>query len=106
MMTMENSPERADIVAKMNRILIDDCVVASVFNPAIYVLIQPWAKRVVRNALVAKGNGFKYSWIDAPMREIEREKLNRKDYWPLAVSGLLLATIVWLGIRRRARSNV
>jgi ABC-type transport system substrate-binding protein len=106
MMTMENTPERATIIAKMNKILIDDCVITPIFNPAVYVLMQPWAKRIVRNALVAKGNGFKYAWIDQPERAIDRENWNRKNYWPIVVTVLVLATTVWLAGRRRAAANV
>jgi ABC-type transport system substrate-binding protein len=106
MMTMENTPERAAIIARMNKILIDDCVLAPIFNPAVYVLMQPWAKRTVLNALVAKGNGSKYAWIDQPMRTIERKNLNRKNYWPIAIAFLVAAAVVGLAIRRRLAANV
>jgi oligopeptide transport system substrate-binding protein len=106
MSTMDNSPERAAIIAKMNRILIDDCVIVPLYYSVRYVLMQPWAKRIVLNALVAKGNAAKYIWVDQPVREIERKKLNRRNYWPLAAGLGIIALAVWVGIRKRAASNV
>jgi len=106
MSTMEDSPERAELVKRMNQIMTDDCVIAPLWNPVSYALMQPWSKRIVLNALVAKGGGMKYIWVDAPMREVERRKLNRKNYWPLAGALLILAGMAAYGIRSRSRMNV
>lgn len=106
MATMEDSPERAQIVAKLTQIMTTDCVIGPLWNPTSFRLMQPWSKRIVRNALISKSSGLKYVWIDAPMREVERAKLNRKNYWPLVVLALLLVIAVTYGIKRRAQTNV
>lgn len=105
MTVMENSSERAALIARMNEIMTGDCVIAPLWNPVRYALLQPWAKQIVINSLVSKGDGLKYAWIDAPLREVEREKLNRKNYWPLAAFVLGLAALVGWAIRWRARTN-
>lgn len=106
MSSMEDSPQRADIIRQMNQVMTDDCVIAPLWNPVSYGLMQPWAKRIVRNALVAKGGSLKYIWIDVPMRDVERRKLNQKNYWPLAVAALVIAAMVGYAIRRRSQANV
>lgn len=105
MTVMEDSPERAALIARMNEIMTEDCVIAPLWNPVRYSLLQPWAKQIVLNSNVAKSGGLKYAWIDAPMREIEREKLNQKNYWPLAVAIAGIGLVVGWGIRWRARTN-
>jgi len=102
MATMENTPERAGIIAEMNRQLTDDCVIAPFWNPTSFGLMQPWAKRIVINGIVAKGPGLKYIWVDAPMREIERAKLNRRPYWPIVVAVALIAGLVVAVLKRRS----
>jgi ABC-type transport system substrate-binding protein len=106
MATMEDSPARKDVIRRMNAIMTEDAVIIPLFTPVRYALMQPWAKRIVLNPLVSKGGALKYIWIDAPMREIERRKLNKKNYWPLVVAALVLTMLVGYGIRRRNQANV
>ena len=107
MATMEDGPERAAIIQKMNQILlVQDTVVAPLFNQVTYALRQPWTPYFVKNAIVSKFGGLRYSVIDTALREQKQIEWNRKTYWPLAAAFALVAAVIIYGIRRRTRANV
>jgi ABC-type oligopeptide transport system substrate-binding subunit len=105
MATLEDGPERREIIGKMNAILAEDCVVAPLSTPARYALYQPWARPVVRNTVVAKMGGAKYSVVDPAAREVARRELNRRPWWPLAAAAALAAG-AGLAAWRRVKTDV
>jgi len=107
MATMEDSPERAALIQKLNHIaLVEDCVVAPIFNQVAFALRQPWTPYFVKNPIVSKFGGMRYTVIDAELRAKKQAEWNRKNYWPLTIALTLIIAVVAYGIRRRARDNV
>ncbi len=90
MATMENSPERMEIVKQMNALLAEDCPLILNFHKAFYSAVQPWAPRT-QNNLMLEG-GVKYAVVDAELRAKKRAEWNRKPLWPLALlAGFVVA---------------
>ncbi len=89
MRAMENSPERLDLIHRLNAILTEDCPMIPLYHPVAFHLSQPWAPRVVLNPLVS--NGLKYTQIDVAMRKQKQVEWNRKPMWPLAGIAAFLA---------------
>jgi len=89
MREMENSPERLELVHRLNAMLVEDCPMIPLYYPVVFRLSQPWAQRVVLNPLVFSGP--KYTQIDPGLRRQKQAEWNRKPAWPLAVIAALLA---------------
>lgn len=107
MATMEDTPQRAEIIRRMNEILlVRDCVIMPIYNRVTYRLRQPWTPYFVKNGIVGQYGGLRYGVIDAPLREKLRKEWNRKNYWPLVLTLVVLAAVITYGIRRRTRANV
>jgi ABC-type transport system substrate-binding protein len=96
MKDMENTPERADIVRRMNEILTEECPLALLTVPVVYALNQPWAPRVSGNTML--GGGFKYADVDPVLRERCQSEWNRPAAWPVAVLVGALVVIVGGGV--------
>lgn len=88
MAIMENTPERLEILKKMNEILWEECPLILQFNKHFYTVIQPWAKRSHQNHMLE--GGVKYQAIDAPLRGRIRGDWNKRPWWPAV---LLLGAI-------------
>ncbi len=93
MRAIENSPQRLDLVHRLNSMLVEDCPFIPLYYPVVFRLSQPWAPRVVLNPLVFSGP--KYTRIDPILRKQKQEEWNRKPLWPL---GILAATLVIAGL--------
>lgn len=107
MATMEDTPKRAEIIRRMNEILlVQDCVIMPIYNRVTYRLRQPWTPYFITNGIVSQYGGLRYAVIDTKLREKLRAEWNRKNYWPLGVTLIVIAAVVVYGIRRRARANV
>ena len=104
MATMENSPERLEIVRKMNAILAEDCPVILEMNKAFYVVVQPFAPRTQNNTLLE--GGLKYAWIDHPLREQKRRDWNPVPLWPLGAGAVLMIGAVFYSVRWNRRLDV
>ena len=105
MATMENSPERMEVIRKMNGILAEDCPVMFTFNKAYYVLVQPWAPVTHVNTLLV-GGGLKYVTLDNALREQKRREWNPVAFWPIPLGlALALAGIIY-AVRMNRRRNV
>ncbi len=104
MSTMDNSPERLEIVKKMNALLIEDAAIIPFFNKAFYSMISPFAPRT-HNNLILQG-GVKYGLIDHALREQKRREWNPVARWPIGLAVLAIAGAVGYGVRLNRRRNV
>jgi ABC-type transport system substrate-binding protein len=104
MSSMENSPERAQIIDTMNTKLLEDCPMVLSFNKAGYVLVQPWAPRTHSNVMLE--GGLKYAVVDPVLRERKRHEWNHKPLWPLALFGVFFIGVVAYGVRWNRHRNV
>ena len=76
MATMENSPERLEIVHKLVDLLNDDCPSILTNHKAFYSLVLPWAPRTHNNMMLE--GGLKYQWVNPALREKLRAEWNRR----------------------------
>jgi oligopeptide transport system substrate-binding protein len=104
MSSMENSPERAQIIDRMNVKLLEDCPMILSFNKAAYVIVQPWAPRTHANVMLE--GGLKFAVLDPTLREQKRREWNRKPYWPLGLAGVCFIGLVAYGVRWNRQRNV
>lgn len=104
MKAMDNTPERLDIIRRMNRILHHDAPWVFGLHPKTYVLTHAWLKN--RKPSDVGGNGLKYQRIDTAERARLRREWNRPVLWPLGLGlvVVLLAVVpAVVGYRRRER---
>ena len=101
MATMENTPDRVEIVKRMNAILAEDCPVILEFHKAYYVLVPPFAPRTQSNPMLE--GGLKYARVDHELRERKRREWNPVPAWPVAVlvAGLAAALAYGVSFNRR-----
>ena len=103
MSTMDNGPQRLEIIRKMNAILTEDCPIVLLFHSVAFTLNQPWLPRTASNAMVA--GGLKYARLDPMLREEKRKIWNRTPLWPtLVVAGLVLLGAGAVVVRARKRN--
>jgi len=98
MSTMDNSPERLELISRLNQILTEDCPMILGMHDVSFALTQPWAPRVSSNPLLA--GGFKYALVDHELRLQKQKEWNQPMLWPLYVLafgfvGLVLFVIKW-----------
>jgi oligopeptide transport system substrate-binding protein len=104
MKTMEDSPERQEIIDKMVRIVIEECPWIFNFHSPSYVLRHAWYKNGKAHSI--SGNYRKYHRVDPELRRIYRQAENRPNFRILAYGVILLLLIcvpvvVTTYIRRR-----
>jgi len=98
MATMENTPERLEIVKQMNAIITEDVPSMLNFHKAFYSVVQPWARRTQGNPMLE--GGIKYGVVDPALREQKRAEWNRRPLWPIfvllaAVAAGLVYAVLW-----------
>lgn len=104
MSTMENSPERFEIVKQMSDLLLEDGAMIPFFNKAYYRLTPPFAPRTHHNLMLQ--GGLKYAVVDHALREQKRREWNPVARWPLVVGALAAVGAVIYGARLNRRRNV
>jgi oligopeptide transport system substrate-binding protein len=104
MATMENTPEREEIVKRMNAILAEDCPVILEFHKAYYVLVPPFAPRTQSNPMLE--GGLKYARVDHALREQKRREWNPVPKWPLLALGMVLIGALAYGVSFNRRNHV
>lgn len=104
MATMNDGPDRMEIVRRMNDILIEDCPIILNFNQAYYTLGQPWAPATHRNMLLMVG--LKYAFVDPVLREEKRREWNKPAVWPAPVAAIIVLAGLFYGVRLNRRRNV
>lgn len=106
MKNMDNTPQRREIIRRMNRILQEDAPWIFGFHPKSYTLSHDWLYNRKPNDVA--NNGLKYQRIDAAARERLRRAWNPPVVWPLALAALaavailIVAALAW---RRRDRRS-
>lgn len=88
METMENTPERREIIRRMVRIVQEDAPWIPRFHPVSYVLYHRWMTNT--KPLVIGGGAEKYWAIHPGVRDELRRTWNRPVWWPMAVLAALL----------------
>lgn len=104
MKNMDNTPERLDIVRRMNRIVQQDSPWIFGLHPKSYTLGHVWLKNRKPNDI--GNNILKYQRLDAAQRAKLRREWNQPVVWPLVVGLLVLVAAVVpaiIGYRRRER---
>jgi ABC-type transport system substrate-binding protein len=101
MASMENSPERLELVHKMTAFLIEDCPIVLNFHKAYLVIIQPWAPRTNHNDMLEMG--LKYVVADPVLRDQKRREWNRKPMWPIGIALLGVVALAGYGVRWNRR---
>lgn len=102
MKNMENSPERLQIIRRMNRILQHDAPWVFGLHPKSYSLTHAWLKNVKPGDV--GHNTLQYRRIDTDLRQQSRAAWNRPVWWPILALGVLLAAVIGpaiAGYRRR-----
>ena len=91
MKTMEDSPERQEIIDKMVKIVIEECPWIFNFHSPSYVLRHAWYKNGKAHSI--SGNYRKYHRVDPELRRIYRQAENRPNFRILAYGVILLLLI-------------
>lgn len=104
MSTMENGPERLELIHRLNAILVEDCPIMLMSHSVSFSLSQPWIPRVSRNPLLA--GGIKYVRLDPELREAKRHEWNHVILWPLWVTGGVLLGAVAFGVNWARKRTV
>ncbi len=103
MASMENSPERFEMVRKMNALLIEDCPILLSFNKAYYIVTQPWAPATHMNMLLEVG--LKYQPVEVDLRAWKRGEWNPVARWPIPLAiGVVVIGIVYAAVINRRRN--
>ena len=103
MATMDNGPERLEIIHRMTAILVEQCPIIFTFHPVTFALNQPWMPRLFDNAMLATA---KYTVVDPVLRERKIREWNYAPAWPLwALGGAVMLLIAYAVVRAR-KSNL
>jgi len=105
MCSMDNTPERLELVHKLTAILNEDCPVVLLLHQVLFSLYQPWAEHIPSNPLAAYG-AIKYETVDTALRNEQLRELNHPVPWPLYAGAFFIAVGVAYGIIWSLRRNV
>ncbi|MEZ5540544.1 MAG: ABC transporter substrate-binding protein [Pseudomonadota bacterium] len=101
---MDNTPERAELIARMQAIACQDAPWAWGYFPKQFSLHHAWYLNAKPNLMA--NNALKYRRINPQLRARLQAEWNRPVVWPLYVLAALLLLVVlpaWLGYRRHQR---
>lgn len=93
MNSMENSPQRQQVIDQMTDILRNDAPWLFGFHPKAFSLQHAWVGNVKPNLMA--NNTLKYRRIDADQREESRTSWNRPILWPFLLMLIATVAMVW-----------
>jgi len=93
MKDMENGPARQQIIDDMVRLVREDAPWVFAFHPKSFGLRHGWIKNAEPNLMAH--NLLKYRRVDAAARVAYQARWNRPEWWPVWVTVLLLAVLLW-----------
>jgi ABC-type transport system substrate-binding protein len=105
MASMDNGPERMELVRQLQKFLDDDCPMFPTFTKAFYTAVQPWARRTHDNLMYEVEGGIKFLTQDPALRDRLRREWNRPLIWPAYVLGALVLGFVLAFIRAVRRTK-
>ncbi len=106
MKDMDNGPQRQAVIDQMVQLAREDAPWVYAFHPKSFGLRHGWVKNAKPNLMAH--NLLKYRRIDAAARGAYQAEWNRPVWWPLGVTLLLLAALIWPALaayRRRQQSR-
>ncbi len=103
MACIENSPERLELIRKLNDIEIEDCPILLNFNKGYYLISQPWAPLTHSNMLLE--GGLKYASVDPVLRKQKQREWNPIAKWPAPAALLVVAGVVGCAIQLNRKRN-
>lgn len=106
MRNMDDTPERFELIQKMQEILRKDAPWLFGVNPKNFSLFHAWYKNLKPNLMA--NNNVKYLRIDSAQRAVKRMEWNRPKIWPLGLLVLALFVIImpaWQMYRRKLRAT-
>jgi len=92
MKTMENSPQRLEIIRQMVQLAREDAPWVWGIHPKSLALSHAWYRNVVPNAMA--NNTLKYRRIDAALRVKKQQEWNQPVLMPLIVMALFVVIMV------------
>lgn len=98
MQTMENGPERLNLVHRLNTILVEDCPIGLQTHPVRFALNQPWAPRTTSNSML--NAGAKYLLLDPAQRLHDQKAWNSIILWPVGLLGSLSFVGILFAVRQ------
>ena len=104
MATMDNTPQRLELVNKLRGMLAEDSPQIFTFHKAFFTVVQPWARRTSTNMLLE--GAMKYQQVDAVMRARLQKEWNRTPAWPPYALAILVAAAVGYAIWFNRQRNV
>jgi oligopeptide transport system substrate-binding protein len=106
MRNMDNSSERFRIIQQMQALIRQDAPWVFGFNPKSFGLYHSWFQNLKPNLMA--NNRLKYLKIEPSLRAEKRWQWNQAVFWPLALVGLAVLTLLvpaWLWYRRRLKET-
>jgi len=106
MKDMDNSPERQAVIDEMIKLARVDAPWIFAFHPKSFGLRHGWVKNTKPNLMAH--NLLKYRRVDPEARAAYQAKWNQPVWWPLGVTLLLLAAVIWPAVaayRKRLRAT-
>lgn len=105
MSSMEDTPERLELIKRMNDILIEDCPIILNFNKAFYTITQPWAPITHKNLLYPAEimGGLRYQPVYPALREQKRREWNPVPKWPIGVAVVLVIAAIGYAVMLNQR---
>lgn len=94
MQLMEDSPERAAIIAKMVKIVQEQAPWIAIWHPYSYILNNQWVSNTKPHGI--SKSLLKYYAIDPIVREQKQQEWNKPVLWPMWLLLSLLATALFL----------
>jgi oligopeptide transport system substrate-binding protein len=88
MRSMDNTPERLELIRKMVAILREDSPWLFGYHPIAYTLQHDWLKNSLPHGIAF--NTIKYQRIEVEKRTEFRRQQNRPEWWPVIAGGLVL----------------